>query len=155
MIIFFLGFLGLVICVLVLLVQIILVSCFVSFGFGLSDCEFHGRFLLVEFSLRGSILRVASIYAPNRNPDCDAFLVRCVDSIDPAIPTLLCSDFNMVLDRVVDRCVSCPFDVPHESSALLSAMFLDCCVVDIWRERHPTDSAFTWYIDLSLFFLPH
>ena len=66
-------------------------------------------------------------------------------SIDPAVPTLLCGDFNTVLDRVRDRRGSCPFDVSRESSALLSAMFLDCCVVDIWRERHPTDSAFTWF----------
>ena len=44
-------------------------------------------------------------------PDCDAFLVRCVDSIDPAIPTLLCSDFNTVLENVLDRRRSCPFDV--------------------------------------------
>ena len=30
--------------------------------------------------------------------------------IDPAIPTLLCGDFNSVLDRVLDRHGSCPFD---------------------------------------------
>ena len=108
-------------------------------------CEFDGRFVLVEFSLRGSVFRVASIYAPNRNPDRDAFLVRCVDSIDPAVPTLLCGDFNTVLDRVRDRRGSCPFDVSRESSALLSALFSNCCVVDIWRERHPNDSAFTWF----------
>ena len=51
----------------------------------------------------------------------------------------------MVLDRVLDGRRSCPFDVSRESSALLLAMFLDCCVVDIWHERHPTDSAFTWF----------
>ena len=33
----------------------------------------------------------------------------------------------------------------RESSVLLSAMFSDCCVVDIWRERPPNDSAFTWF----------
>ena len=78
-------------------------------------CEFDGRFVLVEFSLRGSVFRVASIYAPNRNPDRDAFFVRCIDSIDPAVPTLLCGDFNTVLDRVRDRCRSCPFDVEVNS----------------------------------------
>ena len=108
-------------------------------------CEFDGCFVLIEFGLRGSVFRVASIYAPNCNPDRDAFLVRCVDSIDPAVPTLLCGDFNTVLDRVWDHRGSCPFDVSRESSALLSALFSDCCVVDIWRERHPYDSAFTWF----------
>ena len=108
-------------------------------------CEFDGRFVLVEFSLRGSVFCVASICAPNCNPDRDAFLVRCIDSLDAAIPTLLCGNFNMVLDGVLDCRGSCPFDVSRESAALLSAMFLDYCVVDIWRERHPTDSAFTWF----------
>ena len=106
-------------------------------------CEFYGRFVLVEFSLHGSVFRVASIYAPNRNPDRDAFLVRYVDSIDLAVPVLLCGDFNTVLDRVRDRRGSCPFDVSRESSALLLALFSDCCVVDIWRERHPNESVFT------------
>ena len=71
-------------------------------------CEFDGRFVLVEFSLPGSVFRVAFIYAPHRNPDRAAFLVHCVDSIDPAVPTLLCGDFNTVLDRVRDRRGSCP-----------------------------------------------
>ena len=108
-------------------------------------CEFDGRFVLVEFGLRGSVFRVASIYAPNRNPARDAFLVRCVDSTDPAFPILLCGNFNTVLDRVRDCRGSCPFDVSRESSALLSALSSDCCVVDIWRERHPNDSAVTWF----------
>ena len=57
-------------------------------------CEFDGCFVLVEFGFRGSAFCVASIYAPNRNPDRDAFLLHCVDSIDPAVPTLLCGDCN-------------------------------------------------------------
>ena len=129
MMIFFLGFPGLVICVLVFLVRIILVVllfCIVRFwSVGLLFATSMVVFFLVEFGLRGSVFRVASIYAPNRNPDRDAFFVRCIDSIDPAIPTLLCGDFDTVLDRVLDRRGSCPFDDSRESSALLSAMFLD------------------------------
>ena len=98
-----------------------------------------------SFCFGGSVFNVASIYAPNRNPDRDAFFVRCIDSINPAVPTLLCGDFNTVLDRVWDRRGSCLFDVSPESSALMSAMFPDCCVVDIWHERHANDSAFTWF----------
>ena len=39
-------------------------------------CEFDGRFVLVELAFRGAVFRVASIYAPNRNPDRDDFFVR-------------------------------------------------------------------------------
>ena len=107
-------------------------------------CDFGGRFVLAEFTFRDSVFRVACCYAPNRNPDRDAFLHRCTDSIDPSVPTLLCCDFNTVLDRVVDRRGSCPFDTPRESSILLSTPFRDCCVVDIWRLKHPDAPGFTW-----------
>ena len=107
-------------------------------------CEFDGRFVLVELAFRGAVFRVASIYAPNRNPDRDDFFVRCANAIDPSVPTLLCGDFNTVFDRAVDRRGSCPFDVSRESSAMLSSLFSDCCVVDIWRVLHPGVSAFSW-----------
>ena len=135
MMIFFLGFLGLVFCGVVVLYCSVLECRSVV-------CEFDDRFVLVEFTLCGSVFRVASIYAPNRNHDCDTFFVRSIDSIDHAIPTLLCSDFNTGLDRVLDRRGSRPLVVSREKSALLSAMFLDCCVVAP-STRHITDSAFT------------
>ena len=106
-------------------------------------CEFDGRFVPVEFAFCGVVFHVASIYAPNLNPDRDDFFVCCVNAVDPTVPTLLCSDFSTVLDRVVNRRGSCPFDVSRESSVMFSGLFLDCCVMDIWRE-HPCVSAFTW-----------
>ena len=145
MMIFFLSFLGLVICLLVLLVQIILVVwLFCIVRFWRVGLLFACWIVLVEFSLRGSVFRVASIYAPNRNPDRDAFLVRCTDSMDPAVP-LFCAAISTRSWTVFWIAVGRPFDISRESSALLSAMFLDCCAVDIWCERHPTDSAFTWF----------
>ena len=108
-------------------------------------CEFDGRFVLAEFGFRGSVFRVACAYAPNRNPERDSFLHQCVDHIDPSIPSLLCGDFNTVFDRLTDRRGSCPFDTSRESSSLLSSIFRDCCVVDIWHVRHPSASSFTWF----------
>ena len=108
-------------------------------------CEFDGRFVLAEFEFRESVFRVACVYAPNRNPDRDEFFVHCVDHIDPSVPTLLCGDFNTVLDRLMDRRGSCPFDTSRESTSVLRALFLDCCVVDVWRLKHPSDSCFSWF----------
>ena len=99
---------------------------------------FDGHFVLPEFTFCDTVFRVACCYAPNRNPDRDIFLTRCGDSIDPSIPTLLCGDFN------IDCHGSCPFDSSRESSSLLSSLFLECCVVDIWRLLHPSVSAFSW-----------
>ena len=54
-------------------------------------CDFDGHFVLGEFTFRDSVFRVACCCAPNRNPDRDAFFHRCIDSIDPSVPTLLLS----------------------------------------------------------------
>ena len=57
-------------------------------------------------AFRGAVFRVAGIYAPNRNPDCDDIFVCCVNAVDPTVPTLLWGDFNTVLDRVVVSWIS-------------------------------------------------
>ena len=61
---------------------------------------------------------------PNRNPEHDAFLTNCADSIDPSLRTLLCGDFITVLDHAIDCCGSCPLDTCRESSSLLSSIFM-------------------------------
>ena len=75
-------------------------------------CDFDGRLVLAEFALRDSFFRVACCYAPNSNPDRDAFFHHCIDSIDPSIPNLLCCEFNTVHDRFVDPHRSCWVPVP-------------------------------------------
>ena len=142
---------------------------------GSAVCDFDARFVPVEFNLRDSVFGVACCYAPNRNPDRDAFLHRCIDSHSvhsihfpfsfsfsfsfpfhfPFIPfifipfvhsglllyvTILIL-FSIVLSTVV---VLVPqFDTSCESSILLSAFFCDCCMVDIWRLKHPDVPSFT------------
>ena len=45
--------------------------CRPSFSFVGSWVELEGRFLITEFSRRDSVFRIASVYAPNRNPERD------------------------------------------------------------------------------------
>lgn len=47
--------------------------------------------------------RIASLYAPNRNPQRDEFFVSCVPVVDPSVPTFVCGDFNAVFNRATDR----------------------------------------------------
>ena len=55
-----------------------------------------GRSLVAEFKCSDFVFLVCSLYAPNRNPDRDDFLIECADLVDPSVPTLLCGDFNTV-----------------------------------------------------------
>ena len=52
-----------------------------------------------EFSCRGKVFRVATVYAPNRNPDRNDFFDSVTSKLDVSVPTILCGDFNCVLDR--------------------------------------------------------
>ena len=103
-----------------------------------------GRFLLCEFSLRGVVFRVAWIYAPNNNPDRDAYLDEVSSHLDPSVPTLLAGDFNTVFDCAGDCLGSVVGDTSRESVVALGRLFDDSCCIDIWRYLHPSSSAFTW-----------
>ena len=72
-----------------------------------------GGFVLADYIFRDSAFRIACCYAPNHNPGRDAFLHRCIDSID------------LVLDRVVARRGSCPFDTSRERCQFF-------CVIVVW-----------------------
>ena len=72
------------------------------------------------------------------------FLSFVCDFIDPGIPTVVCGDFNTVIDRSTDRRASDPLDSSRESSLVLQECFKTCCVSDIWRDLHPLTSGLTW-----------
>ena len=82
--------------------------------------------------------------APNRNPARDLFFDEVIPFVDPAIPTVLCGDFNTVFDRSMDRRGSDASDVSRESTAALVHLFDSCCVIDTWRYLHPSSSCYTW-----------
>ena len=88
--------------------------------------------------------RIAGVYAPNRNPEREAFYSYIEDMVDPARPTILCGDFNAVFNRNKDRRGSNPLDLAHDSCSALRTLFSNCCVTDIWRRLHPTKRGFSW-----------
>ena len=85
--------------------------------------ELGGRFAMAEFMDGNFLFRVVCIYAPNRNPERDSFLLSCSDFIDPSIPTLLCGDLNAELDRTLDRSGSAADSTYRDSSASLRSLF--------------------------------
>ena len=103
-----------------------------------------GRYVQAEFTFQDVCFRVLCVYAPNRNPAWDLFFDHLDALVDPAVPTVLCGDFNTVFDRSLDRAGSAIDDVSRESTLALTRLFDSCCVVDIWHCLHPTVSAFTW-----------
>lgn len=88
---------------------------------------------MVGFKFYGIFFRVVCLYVFNRNSDRDDFFVFCEFFVDFFIFILLCGDFNVVFDWVLDRRGSNVFDTVRESCVILFAFFDGCCVVDVWR----------------------
>ena len=118
--------------------------CRPTFSFVNSWVELEGRFLMAELSMRDSVYRIASAYAPNRNPERDEFFTLCVDFAHPSVPAILCGDFNTVFDRAKDRRGSDSAVTVRESFVSLELLFREFCVLDVWRNLHPDLRAYTW-----------
>lgn len=100
--------------------------------------------VLAHFNLDGVSFGLACVYAPNRNPDRDDFLVYCTDQIDVAVPPVICGDLNCVFDRSLDRRRSEASDTSRESTVALKNLINECCVYDVCCSLHPVSSVFTW-----------
>ena len=105
-----------------------------------------GRFISAEFQANSSTFRVVSLYAPNRNPARNLFFEDISSHLDATVPTILTGDFNSVFDPTLDRRgpSSLSSSAYRESSLVVSNLFTDLGVVDIWRQLHPGEAGFTW-----------
>ena len=106
--------------------------------------ELEGRFLMAEFSRRYSVFSIASVYAPNRNPERDEFFTSCLDFADASVPTILCGDRNAVFNKTKDRRGSDPAVTIRESFVSLELLFREFSVLDVLRHLHPDLRAYTW-----------
>lgn len=103
-----------------------------------------GRFLMCEFSCCNQVFRVVTVCAPNRNPDRNDLFDLVSTKIDVSIPTILCGDFDCVLDHSVDRRGAVQDDCSWECVQALSNLFDMAAFTDIWRYLHTSSSSFTW-----------
>ena len=62
-----------------------------------------GRFVQVLVNFGEDQLSFVSLYAPNKNPERNTFLLSLADLIDLSRPVFIAGDFNSVLDPLLDR----------------------------------------------------
>ena len=102
------------------------------------------------------MFRIASVYAPNRNPERDEFFTSCLDFADPSVPTILCGDFNAVFDRAKDRRGSDPAVIFRESFVSITGITFPGVLCFGWLAPSPSRSSRLHLAETRWFLvLPH
>ena len=108
-----------------------------------------GRFVQVLINFDDDQLSFVSIYAPNRNPERNAFLLSLTDLVDLSRPVFIAGDFNCVLDPLLDRkrrpsFVGGPSAHFQESGPALNALLTHTQTYPLWRDLHAGRIAYSW-----------
>ena len=110
-----------------------------------SASDSQGRLQVIHFSLHSRPFQFVNVYGPNQKQPGVTFFQSILPLVDPSLPTIVCGDFNTVVDTTIDRIGCNPhspwaYNWPHTLAALTTNLDL----VDIWRQRHPHERAYTW-----------
>ena len=106
----------------------------------------QGRFLCAQFTLQCTTFQVCNVYGPNKSTEGEVFFASLYPVLDPALPCVLCSDFNTVVDPYKDR-RGCNPTSPwaYNWSKTLDQLMSTFDLHDVWCLTHPDASAFTWH----------
>ena len=105
----------------------------------------EGRFVRCELAKEDQTVQVCNVYGPNQAQAGFEFFGSLLALIDPNTPTVLCGDFNTVVDAQLDRFGCNPqspwaYNWPTSLAALVETLDLH----DAWRLHHPHNQEYTW-----------
>lgn len=105
------------------------------------ESDFSGRWLVATFLVYGRPLVCAVYYGPNNDiPDSLEKLESCL--LKTTAPIVLGGDFNLVLNKVLDRTSKAKYNSPPKTLSRLMSMMREFNLVDIWRTMK---KEFTFY----------
>lgn len=99
---------------------------------------------MCEFFYYDRLFRICGVYALNRDLDRSDFFYFVIDVIDFLVLTIICGDFNVVFDRVIDYGGLSILNVRRNDSVFLFFLFYECCVLDVWCIFYFIEFGFTW-----------
>ena len=126
--------------------QIILLNKNIDMDKEPSVIQCNERLIALDISVDGIRYFIINIYAPNKKQEKVIFynyLNTFLNSLDSDIKTIICGDFNTVLDNKLDIISGLPHDKKEieNFNSLLSKFDL----YDSWRTLNPQNKDFTWH----------
>ena len=103
----------------------------------------NGRYIILDISIDGNRMTLASIYAPNDDsPDFFTEVRNKIESITND-DRLIGGDYNLVLDLLLDKKGGNRRTNAKSQQKVLE--WMECTdLVDVWRHQHPDEQKFTW-----------
>ena len=104
-----------------------------------------GRVIIVLAEIQGQSLMLANIYAPN--VDDQGFFIDLegmLQSAGTAHDIILGGDFNLLMDSVLDHCVT-KVRTPPRATVTLHRMCKNLGLADIWRLLNPSGRDYTFF----------
>jgi exonuclease III len=102
-----------------------------------------GNSLAVDIEIGGFRITLINIYAPNEdNPDFHKMVSDIIDEYENPF-TIICGDFNLVLDPKLDTQNYVAVNNPRARNTVLQTIN-DYNLCDPWRIHNPTVRQFTW-----------
>ena len=105
--------------------------------------DLNGRYIILDITIDGIRMTLASIYAPNN--DSPEFIIEVRDKIESLLNDnrLLGGDYNLVLDLLLDK-KGGNHNTHTKSQQKLKDWMESTELVDVWRAQHPNDLKYTW-----------
>lgn len=104
----------------------------------------EGRLVIILADIQGQTLILANVYTPNT--DHPNFFVDLESKLHDIghYPIILGGDFNIVLDKILDRSKLTSSRFPY-SVLMVKGMCTSLGLTDVWRLNHPTDRDYTFF----------
>ena len=116
----------------------------------LSDQQ--GRFVCGQFTVADQTFSLCNVYGPNTAREGALFFESLYPVLDPDLPSIVCGDFNTVVDPHLDR-RGCNISSPwtYNWSSTLTTFMSTFSLFDAWRRLHPNAEGYTYVYCLFLY----
>ena len=103
----------------------------------------EGNYICLTLKISDWTLNIMTIYAPNNDSPEFFTEVQKIIQENETDYNIICGDYNLVLDAIIDSYNYKHINNPNAGSAVLN-MMTDLNLSDIYRELNPTCKRYTW-----------
>ena len=108
-----------------------------------SNFDVDGNYICLTLKINALIFNLVNIYAPNNDSPEFFTEIQNVVQNNESDYNIICGDYNLILDPVIDCNNYKHVNNPNARSTVLN-MIKDLSLADIYRQLYPTRQRYTW-----------